>query len=410
MKAIRGFFIFTFRQVVITTVYIPPCNTRFSIAELLEDLNNYLLDFNDDYNVCGDFNAHTGTSSDTGQISPCVLDDDDSITKKIAEICESMSQLGIPIERCSRDTSRINDYGKKLLKICKANLVCMFNGRVWEDSMVGRETTTFNTVVDYVIGSSFLLGKVHAFNVMEFDPLFSDVHCGISFVIENKMKFVEKCVDGGGDQIKNLRREHSQSVLKPRRYDKLKVNEYIQRINLEFVTQVIVNADFKSLSEINEELKKIFIEPTLKVFPKKGKPFIKKNNNCSIPGYDQQCYLSRIECHKAKYKKNIEKSLSSRYDMITKSKKYKNELKRIKVKEKSNFTTKLRNAKAKDLKLFWQILQGTQKKSEIPILITEFMNHFWKLAEDFVTNFHTHIDDDSVLNKRSRWRRLISAY
>ena len=273
-----------------------------------------------------------------------------------------MQQLGIPTERYSRDTSRINGYGKKLLEICKYNLVCLFNGRVGEDAMVGKETTTFNTVVDYVIGSPILLTKVNVFYVMEFDPLFSDVHCGISFGIEKNRKCMEKCVHEEGDQIRSLGKEQYQPVIKPGKWDKLKVNEYIQSINLEFVTQVIENAEFKSVTEINEDLKKILIEPALKVFPKKSKTFIKKSNNSSIPGYDKQCYLSRKEYHKAKHRNNIEKSLSSHNDMIIKSKKYKQELKRIKIKEKSNFIAKLRNAKAKDPRLYWQILQGTQKK------------------------------------------------
>ena len=132
----------------------------------------------------------------------------------------------------------------------------MFNGRVEEDNMIGRESTTFHTLVDYVIGSPFLLAKVHVFYVMEFDPLFSDVHFGISFGTENNMNCVERCVQGKGDQTSFMGREHSQSVMKPGRWDKLKVNEYIQNINLEFVTQVIENAYFKYVAEITEDLKK----------------------------------------------------------------------------------------------------------------------------------------------------------
>ena len=52
------------KDVVITAVYIPPSNSRFSSIELFEELDNFLLDYNDDdyyHIVCGDFNAHTGT-------------------------------------------------------------------------------------------------------------------------------------------------------------------------------------------------------------------------------------------------------------------------------------------------------------------------------------------------------------
>ena len=63
-----------------------------------------------------------------------------------------MLQLGISTERRSRDTTRVNGYGKKLLEICKDNMVYMFNGRVGEDEMIGKETTIHNFIVDYVIG------------------------------------------------------------------------------------------------------------------------------------------------------------------------------------------------------------------------------------------------------------------
>ena len=32
-------------------------------------------------------------------------------------------------------------------------MICMFNGRVREDKMIGKETIIHNTIVDYVIGS-----------------------------------------------------------------------------------------------------------------------------------------------------------------------------------------------------------------------------------------------------------------
>ena len=119
--------------------------------------------------------------------------------------------------------------------------------------------------------------------------------------------------------------------------------------------------------------------------------------------YDKQCYVSRQEYHKAKHKNNTLKTETSYNDMISKSKKYKQEIKRVQTKEKQDFISKLRNTKTKDSRLYWQILQQTKKKSDIPILVTEFKEHFKRLAETDHTNeqleINVNIHANAPLNK-----------
>lgn len=319
-------------------------------------------------------------------------------------ICECMQQLGIFIRRYSEDTASVNGYGKKLLDICKNNMVCMFNGRVGEDYLIGKHTTTFKTVVDYVIGSPFLISMVLNFKVLNFNPLFSDVHCGISFSIKNDSKCMGEEVLADGESTEHgLSRQRSferDSSKRPGKWSKYKSHEYINNIDKDFVSRVIENADFKLVSELNDDLKKILIEPALKTFPHKRDKFTKKSNNSNLSGYDKQCYISRQEYHKAKHKNNVERSERSYNDMITKSKTYKQELKRVKGKEQRNLIAKLKETKAKNPKLYWQ---GTTKINEVPILITEFMNHFKKLSqegysENVPSTVIIDIDNNSVLN------------
>ena len=75
-----------------------------------------------------------------------------------------------------------------------------------------------------------------------------------------------------------------------------------------------------------------------------------------------KCYLSRKEYYKAKHKNNLENTLTSYHDMVRKSKKYKQELKRINAMENRNRITKLWTLKTLDSRFCWKILQGTQKK------------------------------------------------
>ena len=77
--------------------------------------------------------------------------------------------------------------------------------------------------------------------------------------------------------------------------------------------------------------------------------------------YDKQCYASKQEYHKAKHKNNTLKTETSYNDMIRKSKKYKQEIKRVQTKEKQYFISRPRNTKTKNSRLYWQILQQTKK-------------------------------------------------
>ena len=70
-------------------------------------------------------------------------------------------------------------YGDKLLSQCKSNNFLIFNGRVEQDKYLGNCTTTKGSIVDYVIGSAHLLPTVNEFNILDFDPMFSDIHCPI---------------------------------------------------------------------------------------------------------------------------------------------------------------------------------------------------------------------------------------
>lgn len=112
---------------------------------------------------------------------------------------------------------------------------------------------------------------------MDFDPLFSYVHCGISLEINNTFKCLEGRFSQGQRNNENFVTSGKvfPKRLKPGKWDKRKTNEYIQNIDHDFVTQVVDSANTKSVADLNEDLKKIFIEPAKIVFPQK-KIYIKK--------------------------------------------------------------------------------------------------------------------------------------
>ncbi len=57
-----------------------------------------------------------------------------------------------------------------------------------EDKYVGKATTVDNTVIDYMISSSLMLGRVKQFYVHDFDCLMSDKHCIVEMVLGGNHK------------------------------------------------------------------------------------------------------------------------------------------------------------------------------------------------------------------------------
>ena len=53
--------------------------------------------------------------------------------------------------------------------------MCIFNGKAGQNYMMGKATTVYNTMLDYVIGSPHLLTRIKNFKAMDFDPLLSVV-------------------------------------------------------------------------------------------------------------------------------------------------------------------------------------------------------------------------------------------
>ncbi len=93
---------------------------------------------------------------------------------------------GIPLDRTSKDTHRLNEYGRRLLGFCKDNDIYICNGRVGVDRYHGDLTCKDSSVIDYMITSPQLLCTVHKFEVEPFDALFSDRHCLINIFMKCK--------------------------------------------------------------------------------------------------------------------------------------------------------------------------------------------------------------------------------
>ena len=79
-------------------------------------------------------------------------------------------------------------FGHKLLNLCKTHNLQILNGRVGKDEGVGKYTTKNNSVIDYAIAPPDLFVEITDFEILDFNPLMSDVHCPIIFSLLSKTK------------------------------------------------------------------------------------------------------------------------------------------------------------------------------------------------------------------------------
>ena len=157
-------------------VYIPPENSRFYKNEIMDDLVQEIFDMCSRFNkvyIMGDFNARTSDMVD--YIAS------DSFLMGYFHIYNNSS---VPVARTTQDHGRPNNHGFKLIDICKSNHLLIVNGRKGSDLGLGKCTSKEVSVVDYLLVSYDAFDSISKFEVFDFDPIMSDVHCGITFCIK----------------------------------------------------------------------------------------------------------------------------------------------------------------------------------------------------------------------------------
>ena len=135
------------------------------------------------HKICllGNFNAHTSNAKDFIYVNEYICDafNLDDVSRQVLNK-SLLEDLGITTARHSTDKSKIDNYGSRLLSLCKSFDIHIANGRLFKDKGVGAATCKNSTVVDYCIMSPELFSYVSNFEILSFDPLLSDVHNGIA--------------------------------------------------------------------------------------------------------------------------------------------------------------------------------------------------------------------------------------
>ena len=126
----------------------------------------------------GDLNARTGNASNVLEMSQDEMELIDGYVP--------LENINIPGNRVSFDNT-VNNYGTRLLTLCKSLYMSIVNGRMGNDAQVGRPTCKNVSVVDYVICTTNMFSPIVNFEVDDFNPMLSDVHSAVRLTLRREV-------------------------------------------------------------------------------------------------------------------------------------------------------------------------------------------------------------------------------
>ena len=309
-----------------------------------------------------------------------------------------MIDLAIPIMRKNQDKSRYNgNYGRELLDVCKNNMLCIFNGRCGRD-IQGKPTTMHGTTVYYIIGTPLILSRTKKFEVMDFDPMFSDKHCIISLCIYGNIKIINDIdanldIENNGDKVNNA---ISNNAVRLGKWNNEIKDDFSRNVDIDEVNELLRIAENKSVHEVTTEPNSIIIEAAKKTFPpRKLRRHVQKKS--TIEGYTTEYWvkitteprtkiiLGRQQSHYKKWCKKVGLTRRNLGKIITKVKKV--------------FIRKLRSIKTSNPNIYWSMLMGKSKRNHIPISTEDLLEFFKRLSnnidevdEDLNGYLHSNVD------------------
>ncbi|CAG2250620.1 unnamed protein product [Mytilus edulis] len=385
-------------HVLFGAVYIPPENSKYANTDAFEEIEIELLTFADKFDsyvsLIGDFNAKTGTRDDfivpdESLIGIFELESDDEILSYMLDY-EQLKLQNIPLSRMSECHCNINNYGHKLLDMCKKTNVYIANSRLGSDIGIGRTTCKDISVIDYLLLSSKLFSLVDEFEILDFVPLF------LMFTMQYSL-FLNQYY-----HMMKLHMIHHKTI----KWNDNNRNEFVntfhnsqdQLTNIMNDLENIHTRDTctqQDIDNITGEINELFQNTAKATLSKPHYKSRKKPN--SKPWYTNKCLTSRKKIHKARKRYNIHKNEVTRKQLLETSKSYKMVTNQAYKNYQFDFEQKLRNTSKKQGKEFWKILnkfvKNKDEKSEISV---ETLHDYFKSMNE--NNVHDEIDIDIDVN------------
>ena len=289
-----------------------------------------------------------------------------------------LENADVQLLRNTMDKHRTNNHGNRLVDFCIPNNIFICNGRVSEDKCRGKVTCVKGeSVIDYFVCSAEVFELIIDFKVEEFDPLLSDVHCGLKMTLK-------ACTDGC-DQA-NAIPENEYDFVKYI-WKKEKEKEFIEQFTLAEIDHIIQDMDVNNEGiNVNSVCNEIVHMFKCKAEKCNLTMWIKNKRSCGVKSnqqtwYNGECAKKRKVYNRARNRYLRVKNELSREDKKRTCKEYRKEIQKAVREEKNNFRKKLKGLKKDDPKSYWKLLSNRSTSETCPIPLEVLKEHFEKLNE-----------------------------
>lgn len=381
-------------------VYIPPQGSKYAsddpYLEIQEDIFRYCSDLKHVL-LFGDFNSRCKKLPDFVKFDEYISDVHglQQLYDENVNVLNYFERYDVPLDRNSADDTA-NSYGYSLLELCRNNNLFILNGRIGTDYTNPSPTCKNKSTVDYFISSAYVLPNIKDFNICEFSPLFSDVHCPVSLTIdiEHESEF-------------NLP-IHTKDEKIPKLWDPDKSDVFIDNIDILQVSDIemqldkILDKSTVTKGDIDEVVLKIgslFDSSCKETF---GFKHVNTENKSSRfkPWFNAQCTQARNVYHKTRRAYNKHKTSYYRNILKNVSKNYKNTLATHSKRFANDRIKRLRSLKNSNPREYWKIINAKKKSGQVEAPLSE-LYEFYKSVNDLNSDENTNYNDETENNSNN---------
>lgn len=362
-------------------VYIPPIGSKYANPDPYLEIQNEFDKFclNSRYVLLfGDYNSRTGNMVDFIECDKFISDllGDASFQAEREEIFQNFEKANLPLQRNNADSST-NAYGYQLVDFCKNNNIFVLNGRF--DSSNPRLTCKNSSVVDYVLSTAHNFELITFFKIHEFDSLYSDAHCPISFnlAFTNRNDLRYKEIPNTNDP-------------KVRLWNIDKKDDFCKNLNYGEVLKISTALDLmatsydvtlENVNTIVTQIESIFLSASEATFGTvtPTKCGLRENNSQRSkmkPWFNHECQEARNVYHNIRKLYNRYKTVHFKNLLKHVSKTYKQVISKNVKKHKNNKITKLRNLKNAKPRDYWKIINSFNNENKSQAALDDFYTYF----------------------------------
>lgn len=372
---------------IIAMTYFPPDQSEHASQDIYNDIDSDIINLKAAHHLpiiwLGDDNARTSKLNDI------LVEDNYGNFEDVEQ--ENKEPLA---PRVNSDGANCNKNGFNLVNMCRAFDLVIVNGRFGKDAGIGKKTcitTRGSSTVDYAIVSRSITDKILDFEVLDFDPFLSDIHCPVLLRMKKASDATASEPEPEPDHqigrakcsvkwIPELAPEYRARV------DRNSLAHIENRLD-QLASEGNVNSDV--MNSLYEDINQALLEPAKELgIAKEPKPRPapnrrnKRTQDKTRPWFDRDCRASQVEYFRHKNRCKRQPSQEQAATLKNLAKKHKRLLRTKMKAHRKDFEHRLRELKSSNPRDYYKLLQDNSSfnQSQQPDLET-LLQHFKKISD-----------------------------